>query len=107
MGGMRRWRNLGIAAGATAAVLFAAFDVYQWAVAYASDHFHNDFTFYYSAAVICVTNGWPSIYDLGRQQSQLNSMCSGIGIAHLVRYISPHIVASLALPYSLMLYTFA
>ena len=87
--------------------MFAAFDVYQWAVAYASDHFHNDFTFYYAAAVIGVTHGWPSIYDLGRQQSQLNSMGSGIGIAQLARYISPPPVAWLALPFTLLPYPFA
>jgi hypothetical protein len=107
MDGMRRWRNLGIAAGATAAVLFAAFDVYQWAIAYASDQFHNDFTFYYAAAVIGVTHGWPSIYDLGRQQAQLDAMGSGIGIAQLARYISPPPVAWLALPFTLLPYPFA
>ncbi len=107
MGDARRWRNLGIAAGATAAVLFAAFDVYQWAVAYASDHFHNDFTFYYAAAVIGVTHSWSSIYDLGRQQSQLDAMGSGIGIAQLARYISPPPVAWLALPFTLLPYPVA
>jgi hypothetical protein len=107
MGGTLRWRNLGIAAGATAAVLFAAFDLYQWVVAYASDHFHNDFTFYYAAAVIGATHGWPSIYDLGRQQSQLDAMGSGIGIAQLARYISPPPVAWLALPFTLLPYPFA
>jgi hypothetical protein len=107
MGGTLRWRNLGIAAGATAAVLFAAFDLYQWVVAYASDHFHNDFTFYYAAAVIGATHGWPSIYDLGRQQLQLDAMGSGIGIAQLARYISPPPVAWLALPFTLLPYPFA
>ena len=107
MGGTRRWQNLGIAAGATAAVMFAAFDVYQWVVAYASDHFHNDFTFYYAAAVIGVTHGWPSIYDLGRQQAQLDAMGSGIGIAQLARFISPPPVAWLALPFTLLPYPVA
>jgi hypothetical protein len=107
MGGTLRWRNLGIAAGATAAVLFAAFDLYQWVVAYASDHFHNDFTFYYAAAVIGATHGWPSIYDLGRQQAQLDAMGSGIGIAQLARYISPPPVAWLALPFTLLPYPVA
>src|SRR5712692_6956222 len=83
VGGSRRWRNLGIAAGATTAVIFAGFDLYQWMVAYASDHFHNDFTFYYAAARIGAGHGWPSIYDLGLQQSELNAMGSGIGIAAL------------------------
>jgi hypothetical protein len=45
-----RWRNLGAAAGAATAVLFALYDLYQWAAAYAGDRFHNDFTFYYAAA---------------------------------------------------------
>jgi arabinofuranan 3-O-arabinosyltransferase len=100
-------RNLGIAAGAAAAVLFAGFDLYQWVVAYASDHFHNDFTFYYAAARIGVTHGWPSIYDLGLQQSQLNDMGSGIGVAELARYISPPPLAWLALPFTLLPYPIA
>ena len=55
-----RWRNLGAAAGAGTAALFAIFDLYQWALAYASDRFHNDFTFYYVAAKIGLSRGWPS-----------------------------------------------
>src|SRR5712692_1648989 len=104
MTGMKRWRNLGMAAGAAAAALFAAFDVYQWLAAYASDHFHNDFTFYYAAARIGATHGWQSIYDLGLQQAELNAMGSGIGVAQLARYISPPPVAWLALPFTLLPY---
>jgi hypothetical protein len=63
--------------------------MYQWAVAYASDHFHNDFTFYYAAAKIGLTDGWPSIYDLSLQQQQLDMLGSGIKVAELARYISP------------------
>ncbi len=98
----RRWRNLGIAAGAGAAVMFAGFDLYQWVVAYASDHFHNDFTFYYVAARIGVAHGWPSIYNLSLQQSQLDAIGSRITIAELARYISPPPVAWLALPFTLL-----
>ena len=94
----RRWVNLGIAAGAVTAVLFALFDLYQWQVAFGSDHFHNDFTFYFAAARIGVEHGWSSIYDLALQQAQLNAMGSGITIAQLARYISPPPVAWLALP---------
>lgn len=107
MGGTRRWRNLGIAAGATAAVLLAGFDLYQWVVAYASDHFHNDFTFYYAAARIGAGHGWSSIYDLGLQQSELNAMGSNITIAELARYISPPPLAWLALPFTLLPYPVA
>lgn len=105
--GSKRLRNLGIAAGATTAVLFAGFDLYQWVSAYASDHFHNDFTFYYAAAVIGISHGWPSIYDLGLQQSELNAMGSGIGIAELARYISPPPVAWLAVAFTLLPYPIA
>src|SRR3989442_15557502 len=93
MTGMRRWRNLGIAAGACAAALFAAFDVYQWLAAYASDHFHNGFTFYYAAARIGTTHGWQSIYALGFQQAELNALGSGIRLAQLARYTRPPPVA--------------
>ncbi|TMD30167.1 MAG: DUF2029 domain-containing protein, partial [Chloroflexi bacterium] len=93
-----RWRNLGAAAGAATAVLFAIFDLYQWAAAYASDHFHNDFTFYYVAAKIGLGQGWSSIYDLSLQQAQLDMLGSGIKVAELARYISPPPVAWLALP---------
>lgn len=95
-----RWRNLGLAGGGAAAVLFAAYDLYQWVAAYAADRFHNDFTFYVAAAKIGLGHGWGSIYDLGLQQQQLNAMGSGITIAELARYISPPPVAWLALPLS-------
>jgi hypothetical protein len=98
MGPGKRWRNLGVAAGAPAAVLFAAWDVYKWVEAYASDHFHNDLTFYLAAARIGVAHGWGSIYDLTIQQAELDTMGSRIHIAELARYISPPPVAWLALP---------
>jgi len=95
-----RWRNLGVAAGAAAAALFAAWDLYKWVEAYASDHFHNDFTFYLAAARIGLSHGWRSIYDLSIQQAELDGMGSGIRIAELARYISPPPVAWLALPFT-------
>jgi hypothetical protein len=105
--GSRRWRNLGTAAGSAAAVLFAAFDLYQWAVAYAADRFHNDFTFYLAAARIGLAHGWPSIYDLGLQQAELDALGSGIKIAELARYISPPPVAWLAVPFTALPYELA
>ena len=101
----QRWRNLGMAAGAAAAGLFAVFDLYQWAMAYAADRFHNDFTFYYTAARIGLAHGWSSIYDLGLQQAELDAIGSGIKIAELARYISPPPVAWSALPLTLLPYT--
>jgi hypothetical protein len=94
----QRWRNLGVAAGGAAAVPFAAFDIYQWALAYAADRFHNDFTFYVAAARIGIKHGWSSIYDLSIQQAELDALGSRIHIAELARYISPPPVAWLALP---------
>jgi hypothetical protein len=98
MGGTQYRRNLAIAAGAVAAILFAAFDLYQWAQAYASDNFHNDLTFYYAAAKIGLNHGWQSIYDLRLQQEALDALNSRIQIAELARYISPPPVAWLAVP---------
>jgi hypothetical protein len=103
----RRWRNLGIAAGALAAAMFAVFDVYQWVVAYGSDHYHNDFTFYFAAARIGAEHGWQSIYNLDLQQAELNAIGSTIRIAQLARYISPPPVAWLALPFTLLPYPIA
>jgi hypothetical protein len=94
-----KWRNLGVAGGAAAATLFAAWDIYKWVEAYASDHFHNDFTFYLAAARIGMTHGWSSIWDLSIQQAELDAMGSGIHIAELARFISPPPVAWLALPF--------
>lgn len=85
-----------------AAALYAAFDVYSWAVATAADRFHNDFTFYYAAAKIGLAHGWGSVYDLGLQQAQLNAMGSGITIAELARYISPPPLAWLAVPFTIL-----
>jgi hypothetical protein len=92
----QRWRNLGVAAGAATSILFAAFDLYQWALAYAADRFHNDFTFYVAAARIGINHGWASIYDLSIQQAELDALGSRIHIAELARYISPPPVAWLA-----------
>src|SRR5437868_14466939 len=103
----RRWRNLGGAAAAVTAAMFAAFDLYQWAAAYAADRFHNDFTFYYAAARIGLAHGWPSIYDLGLLQAQLDALGSGITIAELARYISPPPVAWLAVPLTSLPFTTA
>jgi hypothetical protein len=89
-----------VAAGAATAVLFAAFDMYQWTLAFASDRFHNDFTFYFAAARIGLAHGWASIYDLGLQQVELDALGSGIHIAELARYISPPPVAWAALPFT-------
>jgi len=103
----RRWRNLGAAAGAATAVLFAIFDLYQWAAAYASDQFHNDFTFYYVAAKVGLAHGWSSIYDLSLQQQQLDLLGSGIKVAELARYISPPPLAWAAVPLTLLPYPVA
>lgn len=102
-----RWRNLGVAAGAAAAVLFAAFDLYQWVAAYAANHFHNDFTFYFAAARIGLSHGWSSIYDLNLQQAELSAIGSGITVAELARYISPPPVAWLATPFTALPYPIA
>jgi glycosyl transferase family 87 len=104
MDSTRRWRNLGFAAGAAVAVLFAAWDLYKWVEAYASDHYHNDFTFYLAAARIGLRRGWPSIYDLSIQQAELDAMGSRIHIAELARYISPPPVAWLAVPFASLPY---
>lgn len=102
-----RWRNLGVAAGGATAVLFAAFDLYQWVAAYAANHFHNDFTFYFAAARIGLAHGWSSIYDLNLQQAELNTIGSGITVAELARYISPPPVAWLATPFTALPYPIA
>jgi Glycosyltransferase family 87 len=102
MNSLQRWRNLGIASGAVTAIMFAVFDLYQWALAYASDNFHNDLTFYYAAAKIGVTHGWPSIYDLRLQQQALEALGSRIQVAELARFISPPPVAWAALPLTLL-----
>ncbi|MEA2643042.1 MAG: hypothetical protein QOG08_68, partial [Chloroflexota bacterium] len=102
MGETQYRRNLAIAAGAVAAVLFAAFDLYQWAQAYVSDNFHNDLTFYYAAAKIGLSHGWQSIYDLRLQQEALDALGSRIQVAELARYISPPPVAWLAVPFTLL-----
>ena len=103
----QRWRNLGTAAGAATAVPFAVFDLYQWWQKYAGGPFLNDFTFYFAAARIGLAHGWPSIYDLSRQQAQLDALGSGITIAQLARYISPPPVAWAALPLTAFSYPVA
>src|SRR3981189_3630530 len=101
------WRNLGVAAGAVTAVLFAAFDLYQWALAYASDKFHNDFTFYYAAARVGLSHGWQSIYDLQLQQIEPDAVGSRIHTAELARYISPPPLAWVVVPLATLPYTLA
>lgn len=107
MGTSSRRRNLGTAAGAVTAGLFALFDLEQWVEAYLSDNFHNDFTFYYSAARIGLAHGWSHIYDLGLMQTELDAVRSKIKIAELARYISPPPVAWLATPFTALQYPVA
>lgn len=107
MASSRHLRNLGVAAGAVTAALFALFDLYQWAQAYAADHFHNDFTFYYVAARLGLAHGWPSLYDLGLQQAGLDAIGSRITVAELARYISPPPLAWAALPLTPLPYVVA
>lgn len=103
----RAWRYIGIVVGAPPALLFAAYDVYQWAQAYASDHFHNDFTFYYMAARLGLAHGWPSLYNLTLQQQGLDAIGSHIKIAELARYISPPPLAWMAIPFTPLPYEMA
>ena len=102
MGESQYRRNLATAAGGVTAILFAAFDLYQWVLAYKSDNFHNDLTFYYAAAKIGLSHGWQFIYDLRLQQEALDSLGSRIQIAELARYISPPPVAWLAAPFTFL-----
>lgn len=88
MAASRRWANLATAAGGAVAVPFAVFDLIQWGAAYASDRFHNDFTFYYAAARIGLAHGWPAMYNLSLLQGELDALGSGIKIAQLARFIS-------------------
>src|SRR5258708_1123005 len=103
----RRWRNRGVAAGAVTAVLFALFDLYQWALAYAGAKFPNDFTFYYAAARVGLEHGWHSIYDLRLQQVELDAIGSRIDVAQLARYISPPPLAWTVTPLTVLPYTVA
>src|SRR5579864_5903710 len=107
MSASSRWRNLGAASGAVTAGLLAVFDLYQWAMAYLSDNFHNDLTFYYSAARVGLAHGWSAVYDLTLLQTELDAIGSRIKIAELARYISPPPVAWLAVPFAALPYQLA
>lgn len=96
-----------IAAAAAAVVVLAAYDLVIWAQNFASDNFHNDFTFYYAAARLGLTHGWSGLYDLHLQQEQLDAIGSRIHIAELARYISPPPLAWLVVPLSLLPYRVA
>lgn len=102
-----RLKNLSVAAGAVTALLFAAYDVHQWVEAFLSDHFHNDFTFYYMAARLGLAHGWPSLYNLTLQQQGLDAIGSQIKVAQLARYISPPPLAWIAIPFSPLPYELA
>src|ERR1051325_7066078 len=82
-------RNLLIAAAAAAAAVCAAYDAWLWLSSYLADNFHNDFTFYYAAALVGIRHGCQYIYALNPQQEQLDAMGSHITIAQLARYVSP------------------
>ncbi len=116
MDGTRRWRNLGIAAGASAAVVLAAYDLFlgglilpgsSWLAAYLGDNFHNDFTFYYAAALLGLTHGWANLYDLRLLQEQLDVIGSQITVAQLARYVSPPPLAWVVTPLTLLPYRVA
>jgi hypothetical protein len=95
-------RNLAIAGAAAAVVILAGYDLYVWAASYASNNFHNDFTFWYAAARLGLTHGWSRLFDLQLQQEQLDALGSNIHVAQLARYVSPPPLAWLAVPFTLL-----
>ena len=97
-------RNLLIAGAAAAAVVCAGYDTWLWATNYVSDNFHNDFTFYYAAALLGLQHGWPHLYDLKLQQAELDAIRSNITIAQLARYVSPPPVAWIVVPFTALPY---
>jgi alpha-1,2-mannosyltransferase len=107
MDGSHRRRNLLIAGAAAAAVVCAGYDLWLWLASYASDNFHNDFTFYYAAARLGLTHGWAGLYDLTLQQGQLDAIGSHIRIAQLARFVSPPPLAWLVVPFTVLPYQVA
>ena len=97
-------RNLVIAGAAAAAGVCAAYDIWLWISSYLSDSFHNDFTFYYAAALVGLQHGWPHLYDLKLQQAALDAIHSNITVAQLARYVSPPPLAWLVAPLTLLPY---
>ena len=97
MGGVKR-RNLLIAGATAAATVCAGYDLWLWVANYLSDNFHNDFTFYYAGALLGLQHGWPHLYDLKLQQSELDAIRSHITVASLARYVSPPPLAWLVIP---------
>lgn len=97
-------RNLLIAGAAAAAAVCAAYDLWLWAANYLSDNFHNDFTFYFAAALLGLQHGWPHLYDLKLQQAELDAIQSHITIAQLARYVSPPPLAWLVVPLTVLPY---
>jgi len=97
-------RNLLIAGGAAAAIVCAGYDLWLWAGNYLSDNFHNDFTFYYAAALLGLQHGWPHLYDLKLQQAELDAIQSHITVAQLARYVSPPPLAWLVVPFTVLPY---
>ena len=102
-----RRRNLVVAGAGAAVVILAAYDLVLWAQSYASDPFHNDFTFYYAAARLGLNHGWSALYDLRLQQEQLDAIGSRIHVAELARYISPPPLAWLVVPLTSLPYQLA
>lgn len=105
MDATKRWRNLGVAAGAGASAILAVWDVFISTKVYIDDYVRNDFSFYYVAARIGIEHGWSKIYDLDLQQAQLSAMAPGAQATHvsaLARFISPPPLAWLATPFSLL-----
>ena len=97
-------RNLVIAGAAAAAGICAAYDLWLWLSSYLADNFHNDFTFYYAAALLGLQHGWPHLYDLKLQQAELDAIRSNITVAQLARYVSPPPLAWLVTPLTLLPY---
>ena len=102
--GRGRRRNLLLAGGAAAAVVLAGYDLWIWISSFASDNFHNDFTFYFAAARLGLDHGWPHLYDLNLQQAELDAIHSHITVAQLARFVSPPPLAWAVIPLTLLPY---
>jgi hypothetical protein len=106
MQGVER-RNLLIAGATAAAAVCAAYDLWLWVSNYLSDNFHNDFTFYYAAALLGLQHGWRHLYDLQLQQVELDAIRSQIKVAQLARYVSPPPLAWVVVPLAQLPYRLA
>ncbi|HVD00472.1 MAG TPA: glycosyltransferase family 87 protein [Candidatus Dormibacteraeota bacterium] len=100
---LTRAQRLALFAAVFGSVLLCAGQLFLWARAFTANPLDQDFTLWYAAARVGLTDGWNHLYDADRQEQMIRQLQHVNGaLSPLSVYISPPPLAWLAAPFTLV-----